>query len=96
MRDEIDACAKQDNRTRSNWIVNELWKRVRARQAAQELEAGAPKPLPFPSTADSVPRAQSLNEPAPESPVSTPTPRQNTRRAIQKMVIRENERLKTK
>lgn len=43
----IDQLADDDNRTRSNWIVNELEKRIAAVQARKQLERSAP----FTSTA---------------------------------------------
>lgn len=48
-RDEIDAAAAAENRTRSNYIVTVLAKKLAQQKAMKELEAKAP--APFISTA---------------------------------------------
>jgi hypothetical protein len=80
-RDEIDEAAREENRTRSNWIVTVLAKKIAEAKAQQALEAGAPKGANFPSTARATaPGPFSVNEseppvaaratsPSPQSPV---------------------------
>jgi hypothetical protein len=62
--DEIDALAAEDRRTRSNWIVSVIEKRIAAEHAKKELESAAPEHRSTPT----------LNAPDP-----APTPRPGVR-----------------
>lgn len=65
---ETDEAAAEENRTRSNYIVDLLIKRLERRRAEKALNASSPKskPSPFPSAAEPPPRRVnvSLNEDA--------------------------------
>ena len=86
--EKIDAHAKRDRRGRSDWIVNEIEKRIAFIEAQEALERegkAARRISPFPSTAEaSAPRGGvHLNEeparpsavPAPSEPVQKPLTR---------------------
>lgn len=98
MRDEIDAAATEENRTRSNFIIHVLAKKLAERKARLALEFGAPHASHFPSTARA-PHAEtlSLNEApathAAVAPKRASSPAQplvsKTRRALKAMVKKE-------
>lgn len=91
--DKINRLAKADGRSRSNWIVRMLNRKVEAETAPQ-----IPTPT-FPSTASRTPTgALSLNEEPPKRDAVAPTratppaprPVTKTRRALRGMITKEN------
>jgi hypothetical protein len=96
-RDEIDAAAREENRTRSNFIVTLLAKKLAERKARLALDNAAPKPATFPSTARPPQEIHSVNESAPTAdavpPTRSTTPAQpditKTRRGIRGMIAKE-------
>ena len=73
----IDQLADDDNRTRSNWIVNELEKRIAAASAKKALDKAAPS-FSSPAAPDPPRFGSSVNEdPSRSAPVdTTPKPRE--------------------
>lgn len=93
-RDEIDAAAAEDNRTRSNFIVTVLERKIAERKARQSLDAGAPHASSFPLTARA-PHGETplLNEEPPKrdavSAPAVPATRTRARRALKSMIGKE-------
>lgn len=90
---EIDQCADDDNRTRSNWIVNELEKRLAAIKSRKQLDADAPRPFPSTASPALLPEpAHRLNDapaPARESAAPARRPVTGTRKKLRAMIQRE-------
>lgn len=66
MRDEIDECAADEGRNRSNWIVFHLQKKIDALKAQRALDAGGKKLIALPApTSSTVAALRVAEEPTP-------------------------------